>query len=285
MPTDPANRAARFFATGNFREGPGYGADRPTGGHDWLLIITLRGRGLITDNTRDFTVGPGDALLLAPGKPHRYGTAPNRTSGRKNGLWEFLFAHFAPSPHWMELLRWPDPEHGAMKLSLPAGSVRQRAIGALREADRLAKSATPYRERKVLNQIENALLWCNDAAENTNEPIFDPRIRAALNYIYRHLNQPLDVPTLSRIANLSPSRFAHLFLDTVGMTPIQAIEVERLRHASHLLTNTDLPIHQISRRCGFREAFYFSRRFRLATQQSPTQFRAAARIGQATESE
>ena len=49
----------------------------------------------------------------------------------------------------------------------------------------------------------------------------------------------------------------------------------RIRHAKELLSNTDLPVAEISVRLGFRYAEYFIRAFREETGQTPLQFRRA----------
>lgn len=271
MPTDPADPKVRYFATGHFREGRGYGADRPRGVHDWLLIYTARGRGWVTHAEGDFHVGPGEALLFAPRRMHGYFTAS------EPGVWELLFAHFDPPPTWTELLRWPEWGPGVMGVRLRRGRLRRRVASALLDADRLARTAMPLREPKVLNRIEAALLWCKHAVEEETGPVLDDRIREALDYIQRHLDHPIDVATLSRAVNLSPSRFAHLFREQTGQSPLRAVEAHRVRYAQQLLVHTDLPISEVARRCGFEDAFYFSRRFRRAAGQSPSELREDAR--------
>jgi AraC family transcriptional regulator, arabinose operon regulatory protein len=266
MPTDPGNPLLRHFATGHYREGAGYGADRPRGGHDWLLIATSRGMGHISHAKGDFLVAAGEVVLFQPHHRHSYRTAS------PPGHWELLWAHFVPPPTWTELLHWPLVGPGVMRVTLAEAGLRRRVLAMLKQADRLAKLLTPWREAMVLNRLEAVLLWCQHAMPLSAWQ-FDERIHRALEHIQRQFDQPLSVETLSKVARLSPSRFAHLFREQTGMTPLQAVEAQRLRYAQHLLEHTDLPVNEIARRSGFTEPFYFSRRFRHVIGTSPRAFR------------
>ena len=54
----------------------------------------------------------------------------------------------------------------------------------------------------------------------------------------------------------------------------------RLKRAKKLLTETDLPIDDVARQCGFGWASYLSRAFGQAFQITPARFRAQARAEQ-----
>ena len=56
----------------------------------------------------------------------------------------------------------------------------------------------------------------------------------------------------------------------------------RIVTARRLLTETALPISEISNRCGFSSLSYFCRVFKAQTQSTPLQFRKAARLSPGT---
>lgn len=256
--------------TGHFDETTGYGIDRPAGRPDWLLIHTLAGAGDITHREGAFRVGPHDAILIAPDTPHGYRTAPNP------GRWELLWTHFNPAPAWNELLHWPREGPGAMRLSLGSVGTRGEILGRLAEVHRHASGYTRHAERLALNALETTLLLCDEINPEARHARLDDRIRTALDHISHHLTDDLSVPALAGLANLSPSRFAHLFRGQMHDSPQRFVEAARLDRAAQLLEHTNLSVASIAQRVGFESPFYFSRRFKQHRGQSPRAFRRGA---------
>jgi AraC family transcriptional activator of pobA len=58
-----------------------------------------------------------------------------------------------------------------------------------------------------------------------------------------------------------------------GRTVQQWITQRRLQEARRLLTDTDLPITAVARRCGYTDPSYFIKRFRTEHQLTPAQWR------------
>ena len=101
----------------------------------------------------------------------------------------------------------------------------------------------------------------------------DPRIRQAMDYIGRRLDQPLNVDTLARHCHISTSRFAHLFRQQVGVAPGRYLEQQRLSRACQLLELTAHSIGEIAGRVGYDDPFYFSQRFKKYSGSSPRAYR------------
>lgn len=87
------------------------------------------------------------------------------------------------------------------------------------------------------------------------------------------LGEELFVETLAEEAGLSLSRFAHLFRERMGVTPMNYLESRRMEQARQLLLTTDLPVQEVALNIGFPNAQHFSTRFRKLTGQSPSAFR------------
>ncbi len=79
--------------------------------------------------------------------------------------------------------------------------------------------------------------------------------------------------TLANRAGLSPSRFARLVKRIYGITPSQLITKTRLAAAQRYLTETDRSVAEIALDCGFYDHSAFTRAFRAATGQTPTEHR------------
>lgn len=100
------------------------------------------------------------------------------------------------------------------------------------------------------------------------------RFERVFDYIDRHLGDPLSVERLSRVANFSKFHFHRQFSFHVGMNVSAYVRMMRLRHASYrLVFSKSDRIIDIALEAGFESPESFSRAFRQAFGQSPSQFR------------
>lgn len=258
--------------TGHFREGLGYATWRPQGTTDWLLIFTNEGQGRFR-----MTAGPdrittaGDITLLRPRTLHDYGTAPGAD------LWDIVWTHFLPRPHWLDWLgAWPDAAPGIIHLSLPEPT-RAEVAQDLTEMHRHALSGQARRDAFAMSCLEMALLRCDHALLPFGGGRTDERVQCARAYLQEHLSEPITMSALAREVDLSVSRLAHLFREQTGQTPQQFVEAERMARAQQLLERTGRTITAIALEIGFENPFYFSLRFKKHTGLSPRDWRQARR--------
>jgi AraC family transcriptional regulator of arabinose operon len=258
------------LVTGHFHETAGYETWRARGTADWLLIATLDGGGRFGHAGGEFRTESGDLALFRPGTRHDYGVAPSL------GHWELLWTHFHPRPDWAPYLAWPEAAPGLMRLRLDDGEVRRKALDRFGEAHALATGALPSaprrREAFAMNALEAFLLWC-DTQNPLSESQMDGRVRAAMEYLTRHLAVPVTMGALADACGLSVSRLAHLFRAQVGLAPQQFLEGQRLDRARQLLELTPRPVGAVAAEVGYENPFYFTQRFKRATGLSPRDYR------------
>lgn len=106
--------------------------------------------------------------------------------------------------------------------------------------------------------------------------MMDPRIDRALAGIHAGLRTPLSVPALARAANLSESRFAHLFRREVGTSPARYIHALRMLRARVLIERTSLSIKEVMAQVGCHDPSHFTRDFRDFHGLAPRDWRRAA---------
>jgi AraC family transcriptional regulator of arabinose operon len=266
MPTEADSPDRRYLVTGHFHNTLGYKTLRPLGCHDWLLIYTLSGRGRFHYSRGTFITDPHDVVLISPWVHHGYEVEESA------GRWELLWAHFVPPAEWQPYLHWPAVVEGVMRLTLPEGPNRQRALDHLFETHRIKTTFNRLREPLALNALHGCLLWCQEQNPSVDQPL-DNRVREALDILCRHLDEPLAGSDLADRVGLSSSRLRYLFQKQVGISPQQYQERQRISRAQQLLERSSFDIAEISRKVGFANPFYFTQRFKLATGQSPTQYR------------
>jgi len=99
------------------------------------------------------------------------------------------------------------------------------------------------------------------------------RILEIMNYIQRHMNEPMDNARLAGIAHMAPNSFARLFRQQTGQTPQAYIRKVRIDNACRLLHHSELTINSIAEECGFSDRYYFTKVFSDTTQVSPALYR------------
>jgi transcriptional regulator GlxA family with amidase domain len=99
------------------------------------------------------------------------------------------------------------------------------------------------------------------------------RVRDAMDRAYA---QPLDVPALARIAQVSQAHFTRTFRATFGETPHRYLQRRRVERAMFLLRETEGSVTDICFQVGFGSPGTFSRTFRDIVGQSPRTYRGKA---------
>ncbi len=104
------------------------------------------------------------------------------------------------------------------------------------------------------------------------------RFEEVLEYIRRHLDSPITVGQLAKIANLNPTYFSNLFSKLIGTPPLQYINKRRIEKAQELLVGTHDTLYLIAKQVGFTDEYYFSRIFKKTVGISPDYYRKQQHI-------
>jgi len=81
------------------------------------------------------------------------------------------------------------------------------------------------------------------------------------------------VPSLARLAGLSPTHFSRVFKSSFGTSPIDWLRRERISQAKRRLADTVDDIKEIAEQVGYSDRYFFSKDFKKHTGFTPTQFR------------
>jgi AraC-like DNA-binding protein len=118
----------------------------------------------------------------------------------------------------------------------------------------------------------------SDVVEDRNRRML--RTRDAMD---RAFAQPLDIPTLARVAHVSPAHFSRQFRAVFGETPHRYLQRRRVERAMELLRETESPVTEICFDVGFNSLGTFSRTFRAIVGESPSAYRARFGAGSAAQ--
>lgn len=263
-PPDAHTPVVHRLINGEMTMGEDYRTVRRRGTTDWLIILTLDGRGRFGHAGGDMICTEREVVLVRPRTPHDYGVEATLRH------WQITYAHFHPRPEWLPLLDWPEQARGIAKLGLPP-DLAVRVGEQLDESVRWGRSGLPQREMLAVNALESALLWCD--TQNPRSRPLDERVLRVMEYVAGHLAEPLGLDGLAAVAHLSVSRLGHLFTEQVGTSPQRFVEVQRIDVAKQLLDLTSDPISRIAAQVGYPDPLYFSKRFRAHTGMSPRGYR------------
>ena len=122
----------------------------------------------------------------------------------------------------------------------------------VRTLARILELCTGTRESRAARALEN-------------DPILD--------YINRHLDQPLSLEILAGETHFSKYYLCDLFRRKTGMTPMQYVRLLRISRAQRLLMSTSESISNIGLACGYDNFSFFSRVFRSVSGMSPSEYR------------
>jgi AraC family transcriptional regulator len=103
---------------------------------------------------------------------------------------------------------------------------------------------------------------------------YQDRMRRVLDHIDRHLDDDLDLDTVSGVAAFSKFHFHRQFTATFGLSVHRYVQLARMKRASHRLAYNDAQsVTEIAMDAGYDAPDAFARAFRQRFGQSPSSFR------------
>jgi len=105
----------------------------------------------------------------------------------------------------------------------------------------------------------------------------EARLQLLIDYIYAHLNEPLDLMTMADVAGISQYHLHRIYTSIYGESISNMIKRLRLHKAAGYLINTDMAIDQVAVLSGYRHLQSFTRAFSAEFGAPPASFRQQRR--------
>ena len=105
----------------------------------------------------------------------------------------------------------------------------------------------------------------------------DETIVQAQMWVQDNHSKQLSVPSLAAQFGMTTRTFNRRFMAAVGKTPGDYLTEVRMTFACDLLKNTDLSILEIANYSGYKDASWFSSRFKHWSGNSPKEYRRTVR--------
>lgn len=243
------------------------GALGPRVQQDFQMVILHSGSLELRVDREKLSMLPGTAVLLSPG--HRESFQFSREEESRH-TWCAIYPEAVPAAMREFLLeaRGPIPFEGAMAALLDL------AFGSHRDAEGHETLETRYLLDLGLAMFSDFALAAQAGERRARGG--DEAVAKVTRFISRELARPLSLSDLARAAGVSNQHLMKLFRDRKLESPTKLLYAKRLEAARDWLSHTGLSVGEIADRCGFANAFHFSRKFRQAHGVSPREWRTKA---------
>jgi AraC-like DNA-binding protein len=104
------------------------------------------------------------------------------------------------------------------------------------------------------------------------------RLRRVREHVHARLAERWTVAQMAKLSKLGANRFAVLYRDCFGISPMEDLIQARLHHAEWLLTNRHMSVGEAAEQSGFRSIHYFSRFFHRRVGCAPSDYHVAPRL-------
>lgn len=138
----------------------------------------------------------------------------------------------------------------------------------------------PLRRRELLYLLLLPLLGSQDnrlLEPDEDSPVLPHSVvsvQPAIELLTKDLSKPLRVADLARAVNISPSRFAHVFKESTGVSPHRFRKQLRMEHARHLLEEKGWAVTTVAVEVGYSNVSHFISEFKRIFGMTPGSYLA-----------
>lgn len=124
------------------------------------------------------------------------------------------------------------------------------------------------RQNALLHEIVEALQPKDTAVE---QPVLmPPSFQQSIEYLQKEFDKPIVLHELAQMAGVHPTYYSSLFKQKMGRTPIEYLTAIRMNRAKEMLIEAKDKVRDVARHVGYKDEFYFSRRFKEQYGIAPT---------------
>ncbi len=253
--------------------------------HDFTeLVVVAAGRGDHVAGGKNYAIETGDVFVVHSAEPHAY----DNTNGL--GLYNVIFdieklglplkdmerqpgfrALFALEPR----LRRQSGFRSRLKLSPAHLAVVVDLLENMRKEQTQKLPVYQCMAAALFFQVVGLLSRCYANIQDPESRVL-LRLSAALEHMEAHLDRPVKLADLARLARMSQSTLQRAFRRALHVSPIAYLIRLRIQKAAELLLAGGLLVKEAAAATGFDDSNYFARQFRNIMGRSPRDFGRAA---------
>lgn len=228
--------------------------------HGYQLVFTHRGSGAIRQGKIDYHMTSGSLFLLDCRQPHYFYCCENQA-------WEYTFVHFDG----------PSAAHLFAKIAQIGLLCRNADVTFMATFEALMSLTQRQKDSFdiIAHQELTAMLsLLASRLQNSSDTGTPEWLKATLRFMSSSYNQHWSIHDLALLSHLSDSRFAHLFTQLIGCSPMEYRNHLRIEQAKKYLMDTKWSIDVIAEQVGFSTLSAFYTVFKRKTGITPAQYRS-----------
>ncbi len=97
---------------------------------------------------------------------------------------------------------------------------------------------------------------------------------SAIAYVDEHYMEDIKVINMAEMCCLSESHFRRVFEESMGMKPVEYINLVRIKNACRIIQEEDVSMEDVSHRVGYQTSSTFNRNFRKLLDMTPYQWKS-----------
>ena len=212
-------------------------------------------------------MSPGDCLFIEPGKAHSMRAVAGHDQCWISGFHlEFSNKGTLAGGNY----QLSESPHTICSFSDDFNSMHT----LFKELANCFESYRRQRKRQLNDLARYILLRMSESWRPQASQVYHARIRKMLNYISKHLAEPINRQALSREFGLSPEHVNYIFKEALGCSPTHYINRERCIWANRLLGD-GMSVKEAAYAVGFQDPGYFSRLFRRYMSYPPSRAKSS----------
>lgn len=233
----------------------------------YIIHYVLSGKGNIKMEDANYELSAGDLFLLPPHSNAIY-------EPKREDPWSYI---------WIEL------NGSSIKTVLDVTSfsssnfifkdneneyLKQTLIEMIHEDNLSTEASESLLIVSYIFKVFSFLVKYYPKSKNINITKKEETVQEIERYLYIHYNDTnLSIGNVAEEFSFSQSYITRLFKSQTGITPIQYVDELRMKKAIELLNRHSLTIDQIAEAIGYKNQFYFTKRFKKYYGMPPSKYK------------
>lgn len=242
----------------------------------------IDGDGEIVFGENTVAYEPGMLTMIPPNYPHTTNSRLNTKS-----YWEYLFFdpkevlqdYYPGNPMFVQKIL----ELLLKKEQYYRKGENEQLVALVRMIMEECRNRKKYSGECIRGLLLSVLIFFvrNDPTIVNDPGNFAPRggiyqISGALEYISKRYMENIKSETLAKTCSLSETHFRRLFAEYMNMTPVEYVNLVRVRQACELMKRTRYSMEEVAQHVGYTTISTFNRNFRKIVGTSPYQYKKSS---------
>lgn len=228
---------------------------------DYTLWFIHQGAGVIDVDKQYIPIHKNQCILFAPGT--RIAFVKNQAQILH--LYAVTFSIFPNELENQYRSKWNFIANAA--IAVQPLSFYMEKIESLSHLKMASTGLDKFKRNIILQEIIYQFLInaCEDQPANSKEAV-----QKTIFYMEDHFQNNIKISDLASMASVGGRQYSHIFKQITGTSPMDYLHRIRIENAKKLLRTTSQDMLSIAHQVGFKDEFYFSRRFKQQVGLSPT---------------